>query len=355
LGFKWLLSASIFSPIYFKTISVIMSDTLQKKSLKDIRIIFMGTPEFAVPTLQKLVEEGLNVVGVITGPDKPAGRGMQLQKSPVKLYAESVNLPVLQPEKLREPAFLEALAGLKADLQVVVAFRMLPEVVWDMPVMGTINLHSSLLPQYRGAAPINWAVIGGETVSGLTTFKLQHAIDTGNILLQLKMPIAPDEDAGSLHDRMMLAGGELMLQTIEGLVAGTLVGRPQAEVKDLKPAPKIFKETCQIDFSRTVGEVFNLIRGLSPFPAAFTILDGKILKIYKAHVEKNGENGAENTLENGDLLKPIAGRLVTDGKNYIKFGCADGYIVIDALQLAGKKRMTTAEFLRGYHFNPEQK
>ena len=315
---------------------------MPEKALNDIRIVFMGTPEFAVPTLKKLVTEGLNVVGVVTGPDKPAGRGMQLQKSAVKQYAESVNLPVLQPEKLRDPEFIEALRDLSADLQIVVAFRMLPEIVWNMPELGTINLHSSLLPQYRGAAPINWAVIGGEAVSGLTTFKLQHAIDTGNILLQLEMPIGPSEDAGSLHDRMMEAGAGLVLKTVQGLVAGTLQERPQPQADVLKPAPKIFKETCRIDFTRPVKEVFNLIRGLSPFPAAFTELDGKVLKIYQAHIE---------TASLVNTQMPLApGKMLTDGKHYIKFSCPDGYIVLDSLQLAGKKKMTTEAFLRGYHF-----
>lgn len=307
-------------------------------ALKAIRIVFMGTPEFAVPTLKRLVGEGLNVVGVVTAPDKPAGRGMQLQSSAVKQYAVQAGLPVLQPEKLREPDFLEALAGLKADLQIVVAFRMLPEVVWNMPVMGTINLHASLLPQYRGAAPINWAVINGESVSGLTTFKLQHAIDTGNILLQLQMPIGPAEDAGSLHDRMQAAGAGLVLETVRGLAAGTLQDKPQPEAAVLKPAPKIFKETCSIDFNRPAREVFNLIRGLAPFPAAYTMLDDKVLKIYKAHTEASGSPEGQ------------PGKLSTDGKTYLKFSCTDGYIVLDELQLAGKKKMSAAEFLRGYHF-----
>jgi len=314
---------------------------MPEKALKDIRIIFMGTPEFAVPTLKKLVTEGLNVVGVITGPDKPAGRGMQLQKSAVKQYAESVNLPVLQPEKLRDQEFMDALKELKADLQIVVAFRMLPEIVWNMPPMGTINLHSSLLPQYRGAAPINWAVINGETVSGLTTFKLQHAIDTGNILLQKEMPVGPNEDAGSLHDRMMEAGAKLVLETVEGLVAGTLKEQPQPGAEVLKPAPKIFKDTCRIDFNRPVSEVYNLIRGLSPFPAAYTELDGKLLKIYQAHLEPDAA---------ADQAPVAPGSLLTDSKHYIKYRCLDGYIVLDTLQLAGKKKMGTEEFLRGYHF-----
>lgn len=305
-------------------------------SITDIRIIFMGTPDFAVPTLKKLVEAGLNVVGVVTAPDKPAGRGMQLQRSAVKVYADEAGLPVLQPEKLRDPAFLAELAALKADLQIVVAFRMLPEVVWSMPLMGTINLHASLLPQYRGAAPINWAIISGEKITGLTTFKLQHAIDTGNILLQLEMPIGPTEDVGSLHDRMQEAGAGLVLETVKGLAAGSLQGYSQPHAELLKPAPKIFKETCRIDFNRPATEVFNLIRGLSPFPAAYTELEGKMLKIYQGHVEK------------GTVDQP--GKLSTDGKTFLKYSCLDGYIAVDELQLAGKKKMPVIDFLRGYHF-----
>lgn len=306
-------------------------------ALADIRIVFMGTPDFAVPTLKRLMEEHLNVVGVVTAPDKPAGRGMQLQSSAVKQYAASVGLPVLQPEKLRDPAFLEALSGLKADLQIVVAFRMLPEVVWNMPPMGTVNLHASLLPQYRGAAPINWAIIEGEKITGLTTFKLQHAIDTGNILLQMEMPIAPSEDAGSLHDRMQQAGAGLVFETVKGLVTGTLQERPQPETAVLMPAPKIFKETCRIDFNQPAQQIFNLIRGLAPFPAAYTELDGKMLKIYQAHIEADKPG-----------MEP--GELSTDGKTYLGFSCLDGFIAVDQLQLAGKKKMSAIEFLRGYHF-----
>lgn len=311
-------------------------------AIADIRIVFMGTPDFAVPTLQMLVENGCNVVGVITAPDKPAGRGMQLQASQVKAYAREAGLPVLQPEKLRDPGFLAELASLNADLQIVVAFRMLPEVVWSMPSMGTINLHASLLPQYRGAAPINWAIIGGESVTGLTTFKLQHAIDTGNILLQQEMPIGPTEDAGSLHDRMQAAGARLVLETVKGLSDGSLQEKPQPQpaATHLKPAPKIFKDTCRIDFNKPVREVYNLIRGLSPFPAAFTELDGRILKIYQAHIE---------TIDASDSPQ-APGLLLTDAKTYLKFSCPDGNIVVEYLQLAGKKKMAAIDFLRGYHF-----
>ena len=306
-------------------------------ALKDLRIVFMGTPDFAVPTLKRLVEEGLQVVAVITAPDKPAGRGMQLQSSAVKQYAVQVGLPVLQPEKLRDPLFLDKLTALKADLQIVVAFRMLPELVWNMPPMGTLNLHASLLPEYRGAAPINWAVINGEKLTGVTTFKLVHEIDTGNILLQKELVIGDEEDAGSVHDRMQELGAELVLETIKGLAAGTLSGRAQQDRDTLKPAPKIFKETCRINFNKPVSAVFNLIRGLAPFPAAFTELDGKVLKVYKAHVEPSNEVGEPGIMK-------------TDGSSFLKFSCQDGYIVLDQIQLAGKKKMLTTDFLRGYRF-----
>lgn len=299
----------------------------------------MGTPEFAVAPLDALVKSGFNIVGVITAPDKPAGRGMQLQQSAVKKYALEHGLKVLQPEKLKDPQFLSTLKALQADLQVVVAFRMLPEVVWNMPRLGTINLHASLLPHYRGAAPINWAVINGEKETGLTTFKLQHEIDTGNILLQEKLSIGSDETAGELHDRMKDAGAALIVRTVQGLAAGTLQETPQAALangnEQLKLAPKIFTETCKIDWNKGVNEIFNLIRGLSPYPAAFTYLDGKLLKIYKA--EK---------LLTATSISP--GESETDGKTYLRFAAADGYIIITELQLEGKKRMAVADFLRGY-------
>jgi methionyl-tRNA formyltransferase len=299
----------------------------------------MGTPEFAVAPLDALVKAGVNVVGVITAPDKPAGRGMQLQQSAVKKYALEQGLNILQPEKLKNPQFLEQLKALQADLQVVVAFRMLPEVVWNMPRLGTINLHASLLPHYRGAAPINWAVINGEKETGLTTFKLQHEIDTGNILLQQKLPIGDNETAGELHDRMKEAGAELVVGTVEGLGAGTLQETPQAALanghEQLKLAPKIFTDTCKINWNKPVDDIFNLIRGLSPYPAAFTYLDGKLLKIFKA----------DKTLAAPAIA---AGEYETDGKTYLRFAAADGYINVVELQLEGKKRMRVEDFLRGY-------
>ena len=257
-----------------------MTENYQK-----LRIVFMGTPEFAVASLDALVKEGCNIVGVITAPDKQAGRGLQLQQSAVKKYAIENDLKVLQPEKLKDPAFIEELKALKADLQTVVAFRMLPEIVWNMPTLGTINVHGSLLPQYRGAAPINWAVINGEKFTGVTTFKLQHDIDTGNILLSEKIPIDKDETAGELHDKMKETGASLVLKTLKGLSLNQLQETPQPDANELKPAqlksaPKILTETCRINWGRPVQEVYNLIRGLSPSPAAFTRLQDKTIKIF---------------------------------------------------------------------------
>ncbi len=308
-------------------------------------IVFMGTPEFAVASLDALVKAGCNIVGVITAPDKPAGRGMEIQQSAVKKYAVANNLHVLQPEKLKNPEFLEELKALKADLQVVVAFRMLPEVVWNMPPMGSVNLHGSLLPQYRGAAPINWAVINGEKETGVTTFKLKHEIDTGDILLQERFAINETDNAGDVHDKMKEIGAQLLVKTIKGLVDGSLNERPQTtddgqrttDNEQLLHAPKIFTETCTIDWNKPVDEVYNLIRGLAPYPAAFTFLQGKKLKIYKA--EKIFEQPAEQP-----------GSFKTDNKTYLQFACTDGYISILELQLEGKKKMDTASFLRGYHF-----
>lgn len=302
-----------------------------------LRIVFMGTPEFAVASLDAIVQTGYNVVGVITAPDKPAGRGMTLNESAVKKYAIARGLHLLQPEKLRDPAFLEALRALGADLQIVVAFRMLPEIVWDMPPMGTVNLHGSLLPQYRGAAPINWAVINGETVTGVTTFKLVHEIDTGSILLQESFPIAETDTAGDVHDRMKEIGGRLLVKTIDGLAAGTLHGVPQQNPPDLKHAPKIFTETGKIDWSHSTVSIYNLIRGLSPFPAAFTFLDGKLLKIFKSEKEMR-------------VPGVVAGSFDTDGKTYLRFATADGWIRVTELQLEGKKKMAVGDFLRGYRF-----
>ena len=312
------------------------------RSLTSLRIVFMGTPEFAVASLDALVKAGCNIVGIITAPDKPGGRGMELQQSAVKKYAVENNLHVLQPEKLKNPEFLEELRSLQADLQIVVAFRMLPEVVWNMPPMGSVNLHGSLLPQYRGAAPINWAVINGEKETGVTTFKLKHEIDTGDILLQESFPIAETDNAGDVHDRMKEIGANLLVKTVQGLADGTLQETAQSEIENLKSeilhhAPKIFTETCKIDWTKTVDEIYNLIRGLAPYPAAFTFLHDKKLKIYKAEKKQQAPSNS-------------AGSFITDGKLFLDFACIDGYISIVELQLEGKKKMKIDDFLRGYRF-----
>lgn len=302
----------------------------------------MGTPEFAVASLNALVEAGFHIAGVITAPDKPAGRGMKMTESAVKKYAVEKGLHLLQPEKLKNPEFFTELKALKADLQVVVAFRMLPEVVWNMPPLGTINLHGSLLPQYRGAAPINWAVINGEKETGVTTFKLQHEIDTGNILLQEKFPIGENDTAGEVHDVMKEIGANLLVTTVKGIQDGSLQETAQSKaiaqvIGELKHAPKIFTETCTIDWNKTCDEIHNLIRGLSPHPGAVTNLQGKILKVYRSNKEKTTPLHA-------------AGDYVTDGKTFLKFTCADGYIFVTDIQLEGKKRIGVADFLRGYRF-----
>ena len=318
------------------------------KDLKSLRTVFMGTPEFAVASLDALVQAGCHIVGVITAPDKAAGRGMQLQQSAVKKYAVEKGLHILQPDKLKNPGFLEQLRSLQADLQIVVAFRMLPEAVWNMPPMGSVNLHGSLLPQYRGAAPINWAVINGEKETGVTTFKLKHEIDTGDILLQERFPIGDDETAGEVHDKMKAIGAQLLVRTVAGLAEGTLKETPQLSTgnlpageadrpETLKHAPKIFTATCRIDFSKTVNEVHNLIRGLSPFPGAFTSLDSKTLKIFRTEKQPGTTGSASGSFE-------------TDKKQFLKFACADGYVLVKELQLEGKKRMAIEDFLRGYHF-----
>ena len=306
---------------------------------RDLKIVFMGTPEFAVASLDALVTAGFNIVGVVTAPDKPAGRGMKLNESAVKKYTVEKSLKILQPEKLKNPEFLEELRSLRADVNVVVAFRMLPEVVWNMPPLGTINVHASLLPQYRGAAPINWAIINGEKETGVTTFKLQHEIDTGNILLQEKIKIGDDETAGELHDKMKITGAELLVKTIRGLADGTIKEQRQ-ETEDssaevIKHAPKIFTETCKIDWSKTVDEIYNQIRGLSPYPCAFTYLNNKMLKVYRA--EKEIE---VNAFDNGSVH--------TDGKTFLKFACSNGFIHVTDIQLEGKKRMNVEDFLRGW-------
>lgn len=311
--------------------------------MNPLRIIFMGTPQFAVPSLNKLYEAGYNIVAVVTAPDKPAGRGMQLTESAIKKYATGKNLRILQPEKLKDPEFIKELRALNADLQVVVAFRMLPEIVWNMPPKGTINLHASLLPQYRGAAPINWAIINGEKQTGVTTFKLQQEIDTGNILLQEKIEISPDETAGTLHDKMMETGAELLVKTVNELTEGNLTevaqpSSPEGKVRELHHAPKIFTETCEIDWNKNVDDIYNLIRGLSPYPAAFTFLQGKKMKIYLSEKEKNTS-----------CNEP--GKLFTDNKTFLKFSGNDGFISLKEIQLEGKKRMYIKDFLRGWRQN----
>lgn len=303
-----------------------------------MKIIYMGTPDFAVEPLRRLVEAGKNIVAVVTMPDKPAGRGHKIQFSPVKEYALSVNLPILQPVNLKDPEFVEQLRSYQADLQIVVAFRMLPEIVWNMPPLGTFNLHASLLPQYRGAAPINWAVINGETETGITTFFLQHEIDTGDIIQQQKIDIAPDDNAGIVHDKLMYLGADLVLQTVNQIESGNLTSMPQPE-GELKAAPKIFKDTCRINFNTTAESVRNLVRGLAPYPAAWLELadaEGNTtnMKIYEVSKE---------------LCTPThpAGTLICDGKKVLKVAVLDGYIHLDQVQLAGKKRMPSADLMRG--------
>jgi methionyl-tRNA formyltransferase len=312
------------------------------KEFKLLRIVFMGTPEFAVASLDALVKAGCNIVGVITAPDKAAGRGLQLQQSAVKKYAVENNLNVLQPEKLKNPEFLQELKNLNADLQVVVAFRMLPEAVWNMPPLGSVNLHGSLLPQYRGAAPINWAVINGEKETGVTTFKLKHEIDTGDILLQESFTIGETDTAGDVHDKMKEIGADLLVKTVKGLSDESLKELPQSKIGNLKStilhhAPKIFTETCEINWNKTVDEVYNLIRGLAPYPAAFTFLNDKKLKIYKAGKVEGPASSAPGSFKTGN-------------KTYLHFTCSNGYISVLELQLEGKKKMPVTDFLRGYHF-----
>ena len=333
-----------------------------------LRIIFMGTPEFAVAALDKLLQGGCNIVGVVTAPDKAAGRGLQLQQSAVKRYAVEQGLHILQPEKLKNPGFLEALKSFQADLQIVVAFRMLPEIVWNMPPMGTVNLHGSLLPQYRGAAPINWAIINGEKKTGVTTFKLKQEIDTGDILLTEVIPVGEEETAGELHDKMKEIGAELLLKTVRGLADRALVEVPQIssatlsggdilarqsagdrQAVPIKHAPKIFTETCQVNWNKPVDEVYNLVRGLSPYPAAFTFLEGKKLKVFKVHKVFAGEE-ADKVNKVYKVPSVAAGKWETDKKTYLCFACADGYISIKELQLEGKKKMTIEDFLRGYRW-----
>ena len=309
-----------------------------------MRIVFMGTPDFAVESLKILVENNYNVVGVITMPDKPSGRGHKLQFSAVKQYAIEKNLNILQPEKLKDENFLEALKALRADVQVVVAFRMLPEVVWNMPRLGTFNLHASLLPQYRGAAPINWAIINGEKETGATTFFLTHEIDTGKIILQEKISISETDDAGSVHDKLMLMGAKMVRKTIDLLILGETDAIDQSQFihpeTELKAAPKIFKDTCKIDFTKSVGDGYNFIRGLSPYPTAWTELqfpnqqEPTLLKIYETEKEYIQHNNQPGTL-------------ITDGKKFAKIALQDGYLQLKSVQAPAKKRMNIGELLRG--------
>jgi len=299
------------------------------------RIVFMGTPSFAVASLKALLDAKMNVVGVVTAPDKPAGRGMQLQQSAVKQFALEHQLPIAQPEKLKSPEFFAQIQAWQPDIQIVVAFRMLPESIWSYPPMGTLNVHGSLLPKYRGAAPINWAIINGENETGVTTFRLQHAIDTGDILLQEHIPISPDMTAGELHDTMMEVGAQTLVKTLDGLIAGSIQSKPQEETLASLHAPKIFTKDCQINWQQTVLQIHNLIRGLAPFPGALTKVDGKIVKLFSTSIVH------ENSKE------PV-GSFVTDGKTYARFACSNGYIQLNDIQWEGKKRMLIADFLRGY-------
>lgn len=309
---------------------------------RELRIVFMGTPDFAVLSLDILVQHNYKIVGVITAPDKPAGRGQQLHQSAVKKYAVEKNLAVLQPEKLKNADFINELKALEPNLFIVVAFRMLPELVWQMPEYGTFNLHASLLPQYRGAAPINWAVINGEKETGVTTFFLQQEIDTGNIILQEKINIEDEDNAGSVHDKLMDIGSQLVLKTVQKIEENSVTEQPQ-ELTTSKHAPKIYKETCLIDWNKPVLEIHDLIRGLSPYPTAFTHLDGKVLKIYKSAVILRQAQDDSAQAQNDKAY-------LTDNKTYLSFKCADGYLDILELQLEGKKRMKVDEFLRGHKF-----
>lgn len=309
---------------------------------KDLRIVFMGTPEFAVPSLRALVEGGYRVVAVVTTPDRPAGRGQQLRKSDVKIAAEELGLPILQPEKLRDPQFVAAMEALKPDLGIVIAFRMLPEVIWAMPRLGTFNLHASLLPQYRGAAPINWAIINGEQETGVTTFLLNHEIDKGAIVGQLREPIHPEDNIGTLYERLMHRGTGLVRDTVEQLAAGTVTPIEQQHIDEctLRPAPKIFKEDCLIDWHRTGKQIVDFVRGLSPYPAAWSRLYRADEECLSAKVFRVRFTAASHD--------EAAGTIRTDGRNTIEVACADGWVAIEELQIAGKKRMSSHDLLLGF-------
>jgi methionyl-tRNA formyltransferase len=300
-----------------------------------MKIVFMGTPDFAVPSLDILIQNGFDVVAVVTATDKLGGRGgKQLLQSAVKQYAVAHNLPVLQPEKLKNPEFINILRGYNADLFVVVAFRMLPEIVWTMPPLGTINVHGSLLPKYRGAAPINWAIINGEKETGVTTFFLKHEIDTGDVIFREKMPIGEDENIGEIHDKMMALGADALLKTVKAIDNQSVIPQPQPD-EAATHAPKIFHETCQIDFTKTAAEIHNFVRGLSPYPTAWTVLEDLKLKVFKTKKE---------------ITPPQyeIGQFVSDGKSFLKIACADGYIHLLDIQLAARKRMLIRDFLNGH-------
>lgn len=304
-----------------------------------MRIIFFGTPDFAVASLEALVQSKFDVVAVVTTPDKPAGRGQQIQASPVKIYAEKTGLPILQPLKLKDPEFINTLKNLQADLQIIVAFRMLPEQVWNMPPLGTFNLHASLLPQYRGAAPIHWAIINGEKETGVTTFFLQHEIDTGDLLFQETEAIHPEDTTGDLYERLMKKGANLVVKTTQAIVDQQIKPQAQKESQDLKMAPKLTRETGLVHWSKSTEEIHNLIRGMNPFPGAHTLFQGKNCKIssISPHVETIPSLGI--------------GVWDTDQKTYLRVGCANGYIEILEWQMEGKKKMKIEDFLRGYSFN----
>lgn len=299
------------------------------------RIVFMGTPAFAVASLKALLDAGMNVVAVVTAPDKPAGRGMQLQQSAVKQFALANQLPVLQPDKLKSPEFFEALQSYQPDLQIVVAFRMLPEKIWSFPPMGTLNVHGSLLPDYRGAAPINWAIINGEKYTGVTTFQLQHAIDTGDTLLQERIDITENMTAGALHDIMMEVGAKVLVRTVNGLIDQSIKAKPQAIPTVDKHAPKIFTKDCEIDWNQSVEKVHNLVRGLAPFPGAITKVEGKVVKLFSTNKEIK-------------TPKENPGTFIVEDKKIAKFACKDGYLILNDIQWEGKKRMPIEDFLRGY-------
>jgi methionyl-tRNA formyltransferase len=302
--------------------------------MEPLRIIYMGTPDFAVPSLRILVEKGYNIVAVITAPDKPKGRGQKLSISAVKEYALSVNLPILQPTNLKDPEFIELLKSYRANLQIVVAFRMLPELVWNMPSIGTFNLHASLLPQYRGAAPIHWAVINGEKATGVTTFFLQHQIDTGNIILQETEIIKTEDTTGNVYERLMIKGSDLVLKTVKAIEENSYTLQKQNESQPLKHAPKLFKENTEIDWSKNAEEIYNFIRGLNPFPTAWAIFNGKQYKVHVSEVADNKKTGK-------------IGEFITDEKTYLNIQCGLGVLSLKEIQQEGKKRMQIPDFFRG--------